>query len=122
MTAPESPADGDDVVHAAAIDFTYPTQRRARIVAESAGVEVGEIDDDRSGAELVHEDDRVSLDVEATDLVAVRAGLNTWLRLVDVAEAVADDAASRGPESVPAGDDACGDAPSSESATHGDEG
>ncbi|MFB6250118.1 MAG: KEOPS complex subunit Pcc1 [Halobellus sp.] len=105
MAAPESPADGDDVVHAAAIDFTYPSQRRARVVAESAGVEVGEIDDDRSGAELDRDGERVTLDVEATDLVALRAGLNTWLRLVDVAEQVAHDAASRRAEDVPASGD-----------------
>ncbi|MFB6091028.1 MAG: KEOPS complex subunit Pcc1 [Halobellus sp.] len=78
--------------HAAAIDFEYDDERRARIVAESVGVEVGEIADDRSRAEVTRDGRVVGVDVAAADLVALRAGLNTWVRLVDVAEDVADDA------------------------------
>ena len=48
--------------------------------------EVGDIDDDRSRATLDRDGREVEIVVEAGDLVALRAGLNTWLTLADVAE------------------------------------
>ncbi len=86
MATPE-PADSG-VEHTAAVDFEYDTERRARAVAESIAVEVDEIDDARSGADIVRDGRVVRVDVAAADLVALRAGLNTWLRLVAVAEEV----------------------------------
>ncbi len=86
MATPE-PADAG-VEHAATVDFEYDTERRARAVAESIAVEVGEIDDARSGADVDRDGRVVRVDVAAADLVALRAGLNTWLRLVTVAEEV----------------------------------
>jgi KEOPS complex subunit Pcc1 len=86
MATPE-PADAG-VEHAAAVDFEYDTERRARAVAESIAVEVDEIDDARSGADVDRDGRVVRVDVAAADLVALRAGLNTWLRLVTVAEEV----------------------------------
>ncbi|WP_411967996.1 KEOPS complex subunit Pcc1 [Haloferax sp. YSSS75] len=75
--------------HSASLEFDYPDERRARIVERSVAVEVGEIDDARSRAR-VHRDGRtVVVTVEADDLVALRAGVNTWIRLVETAEAVA---------------------------------
>ncbi|WP_435186292.1 KEOPS complex subunit Pcc1 [Halobellus sp. EA9] len=94
MSNREAPERGAE--HAAAVDFVYDDERRARTVAESVGVEVGEIADDRSRADVSREGAVVSVDVAAADLVALRAGLNTWVRLVDVAEGVAADADAAG--------------------------
>jgi KEOPS complex subunit Pcc1 len=75
-----------DAAHDATLDFSYADERRARVVERSVGVEVGEIDDARSAATVDRDGRVVRVRVEATDLVALRAGLNTWIRLVDVAE------------------------------------
>ena len=48
--------------------------------------EVGDIESDRTRATLDSEDRTVTVTVEADDLVALRAGLNTWSTLVGVAE------------------------------------
>ncbi|MGQ4554684.1 KEOPS complex subunit Pcc1 [Halobellus sp. GM3] len=93
MASREASADGAD--HEAAIDFEYADERRARVVAESVRVEVDEIVDERSRAGVERDGRVVRVDVAAADLVAFRAGLNTWMRLVAVAEDVAADASDR---------------------------
>jgi KEOPS complex subunit Pcc1 len=82
----------DDALHTLSLQFEYDTERRARIVERSVRVEVGEIDDDRSAAHVDREGRTVHVRIGAADLVALRAGANTWLRLLDVAEAVSVDA------------------------------
>ena len=74
--------------HETVISFTYPSQRRARVVADALGPEVGEIDDARSTATVDREGDAVRVRLTADDLVALRAGVNSWSRLVAVAERV----------------------------------
>ena len=74
--------------HETVLSFSYPTERRARIVADALGPEVGEIDDARSSATVDREGDAVRVRVLADDLVALRAGVNSWSRLVAVAERV----------------------------------
>jgi KEOPS complex subunit Pcc1 len=83
--------DGDAAgyVHDAEYVFEYDAPDRARVVADSVGREVGEIDDDRSRTALDRRGATVVVTVEARDLVALRAATNTWLGLVDVAERVA---------------------------------
>ena len=76
--------------HEAALTFSYPDERRARLVADAVGVEVGEIADDRSRADVEREASRVVVTVRAADLVALRAGVNTWTRLVEVAERMSE--------------------------------
>ncbi|RLM71278.1 KEOPS complex Pcc1-like subunit [Halorubrum sp. Atlit-8R] len=75
--------------HETVLSFTYPSERRARVVADALGPEVGEIDDARSTATVDREGDAVRVRVLADDLVALRAGVNSWSRLVAVAERVA---------------------------------
>jgi KEOPS complex subunit Pcc1 len=75
------------VVHAAVLEFEYDDAHGAHIVERSVRQEVGEIAGDRSTATVERDTDTVTVTVEARDLVALRAGLNTWLTLVDVAEA-----------------------------------
>ncbi|ELZ83513.1 KEOPS complex Pcc1-like subunit [Haloferax sp. Atlit-6N] len=76
--------------HSASLEFDYSEERRARVVERSVAVEEGEIDDARSGARVDREGRTVVVTVEADDLVALRAGLNSWIRLVETAERVAD--------------------------------
>ena len=72
--------------HETALELDYETERRARIVERSVRPEIGEIDGDRSTASLVRDGRTVRITVRASDLVALRAGMNTWLTLVGVAE------------------------------------
>ena len=96
MPAPAPPLDGGDADHTITVAFEYATERRARTVADSVRVETDEVPDDRSRARVNREGRVVGVDVAAADLVALRAGANTWLRLVGVAEDVAGAADDRG--------------------------
>ncbi|WP_248895279.1 KEOPS complex subunit Pcc1 [Haloplanus halobius] len=82
-------ADSDDAPHRLSLQFDYADERRARIVERSVRVEVGEIDDARSAARVDRDGKQVRVRIGAADLVALRAGANTWTRLLDVAETVA---------------------------------
>jgi KEOPS complex subunit Pcc1 len=75
--------------HGATLEFEYDDPARARIVAESVAREVGEIDDERSRTTIDRDEAIVRLEIEAADPVALRAALNTWFSLVDVAERTA---------------------------------
>ena len=72
--------------HETALELGYETERRARIVERSVRPEIGEIDGDRSTASLSRDGRTVRITVRARDLVALRAGINTWLTLASVAE------------------------------------
>ncbi|ERH06893.1 MAG: uncharacterized protein conserved in archaea [Halonotius sp. J07HN4] len=71
--------------------FEYPTATAARRIERSIAVEVGELDPDRSTVTVDREEAVVTLAIEATDRVALRAGINSWCRYVATAESVADD-------------------------------
>jgi len=81
-----------DPVHEAVFEFSYPTERSARTIERAVAPEVGEIEGDRSSATVSREPRTVTVVVEAADLVALRAGINTWCSLVSVAERVAESA------------------------------
>jgi len=74
--------------HDATLSFAFDSERRARIVAESVRQEVDEIDGDRTRASVDRSGATVTVAVTASDLVALRAGVNTWTTLVSVAERV----------------------------------
>lgn len=74
--------------HETILSFTYSTERRARLVGDALEPEVGEIDDARSAATVSRDGDAVRIRVVADDLVALRAGINSWSRLAEVAERV----------------------------------
>ncbi|RQG99737.1 KEOPS complex subunit Pcc1 [Natrarchaeobius oligotrophus] len=76
--------------HGVSLEFEYDRPSTARIVAESIAREIGEIDDDRSRTIIDRDGTLVRLEIDANDLVALRAAANTWLSLVDVAERTAD--------------------------------
>lgn len=70
------------------LQFSYPDERRARLIEQAISVEVGQIEDARSGATVTRQGSVVDVTIEAADLVALRAGCNSWTRLVEVAETV----------------------------------
>ncbi|QCS43370.1 KEOPS complex subunit Pcc1 [Natrinema versiforme] len=76
--------------HDATLEFDYETASRAELVAESVGREIGEIDDERSRTTIEREGARVHIEIDADDVIALRAALNTWFSLIDVAERTAD--------------------------------
>ena len=73
--------------HEATLVFDYPDPESARLVERAVSRELGEIDGDRTRATLTREGRTVEVRVAADDLVALRAGVNTWCTLVEVAEA-----------------------------------
>ena len=75
--------------HRSRLALTYDDERLARIVATSLENEVGEIDDERSRTSLSRDGATVTIEIEAADLVALRAAGNTWLSLASVAEETA---------------------------------
>ncbi|WP_435180028.1 KEOPS complex subunit Pcc1 [Halorussus sp. AFM4] len=76
--------------HDATLRFDYDSPARARAVARAVAQEVGEIDGDRSVATVDRDGTTVAVRVLADDLVALRAGCNTWGSLVEVAERTTD--------------------------------
>jgi KEOPS complex subunit Pcc1 len=83
----------DDAPHRLSLRFDYGTERRARSVERAVRVEVGEIDDVRSSARVERRGRTVEVRIGAADLVALRAGSNTWTRLLSVAGRVSETAA-----------------------------
>jgi KEOPS complex subunit Pcc1 len=86
---PPRSADSAGTPHRAELVFDYDTPGRARLLARSVGQEVDEIEGDRTRATVEACGTSVVVDVAADDLVALRAGINTWSTLVEVAERVA---------------------------------
>jgi len=78
------------VDHATELVFEYDTPAVARTVARSVAVEAGDIEGDRSRASVERDGETVTVTVDAADLTALRAGNNTWLTLVEVAERATD--------------------------------
>ncbi len=76
--------------HSARFEFSYPDARAARVVARSLRQEIADLNDDRSRTRLTRDDSTIEMTVQATDLIALRAAVNTWLSLVGVAEDVTE--------------------------------
>ncbi|MFB6151959.1 MAG: KEOPS complex subunit Pcc1 [Haloarculaceae archaeon] len=72
--------------HEAVLEFDYRDAASARRVARSVRVEAGDIEGDRTTAAVERDGATVVVTVAAADLVALRAGVNTWTSLVGVAE------------------------------------
>ena len=77
-------------MHETTFTFSYRTPARAAIVAAALEPEVGAIDGDRTSVALDRREGVLQVTVEASDAVALRAGQNSWLGLLEVAEAVAE--------------------------------
>lgn len=72
------------MTHSVDIEFSYPDVDSAARVEASLRPEVGDIEGDRTAATLGRDGNVLSIRVDADDLVALRAGLNTWTTLVSV--------------------------------------
>ncbi|MDS0281049.1 KEOPS complex subunit Pcc1 [Haloarcula onubensis] len=75
--------------HRTVFTLEYPDETLARRVERSLQPEVGDIEGERTTAALTREGATLRVTVSADDLVALRAGCNTWLTLSSVAEAAA---------------------------------
>ncbi|MFC6836580.1 KEOPS complex subunit Pcc1 [Halomarina ordinaria] len=76
--------------HRVLLEFEYESPDRARLVERCVRQEVGEIAGDRTRATVRRDGATLAVDVVADDLVALRAGLNTWCTLVEVAEGLSE--------------------------------
>ena len=90
LTVDSGDVDHDDYPHSIGLSFAYDDERTARLVGAAVSVEEGQIDDDRSTARVRRDVETLHVDVFARDLVALRAGVNTWIRLVETAEDVCE--------------------------------
>ncbi|EMA46716.1 KEOPS complex subunit Pcc1 [Halococcus saccharolyticus] len=72
--------------HETLLTFEYDTAARATTVEASLRPEIDDIEGDRTRASLARDGGSVEITIEAADLVALRAGQNTWLSLMAVAE------------------------------------
>jgi KEOPS complex subunit Pcc1 len=75
-----------DAPHETVLTVEYTSIEHARRVARAIDPEIGDIDDDRSQVSLSQDGDTIDVRVVASDIVALRASLNTWLSLIGVAE------------------------------------
>jgi prefoldin alpha subunit len=87
MTSKKAPSSGGGRT---VLSFDYDDPESARAVARSVRVEAGDIQGGRTTASVDREGATVTVAVDAADLVAMRAGINTWTRLVAVAERCGD--------------------------------
>lgn len=76
--------------HLTTLTLEYANETAARRVERSLRQEVDEIDDNRSTTRLDRSGRAVEITIDAADLVALRAAVNTWLSLASVAERVAE--------------------------------
>lgn len=96
MTGPADRSIVDEPPHSTRLSLAYDDASLASIVESSLALEVGEIDDARSRTAVSRTEATVVLEIEAADLVALRAAANTWLSLTGVAERAASIADSPG--------------------------
>ena len=82
-------------MHTAELVFDYDAPSTAELVAGAVGQELEEIDGDRASTSLSREGTELTVSIDADDLVALRAGLNTWETLFEVAERMVEAGASR---------------------------
>lgn len=72
--------------HEAVFTAVYGSDQHARHLKRSIEIEAGDIEGERTVATIDRDGDRLTVTIEAADLIALRAGINTWLSLIDVAE------------------------------------
>ena len=72
--------------HQTRLTAEYDSADRARAIERSIRPEIDDIEGDRTTARLSRDGQQIELTVAAADLVALRAGVNTWLTLRGVAE------------------------------------
>jgi len=84
--------------HSAVFRFTAPD---ARAIYLSVCQEEGDVGERSSARVRLEDEETLILEVSAADIPALRAALNTWLRLINIAVEVREAALSAG-ERLPA--------------------
>lgn len=77
-------------MHESTLILEYESPDRAAIIERSVGQEAGDIAGDRTTTDVSRSGAAVTVEIESADLVALRAGHNTWLGLLEVAERIAE--------------------------------
>ncbi len=72
------------------LECSYESVARAELIERAISQEIGQIDDSRAQTTIEREETMLLIEVNADDLVALRAGLNTWCTLIEVAERCAE--------------------------------
>ena len=72
--------------HSVELGFEFSTTERAETVGAAVQVEVNEVEDSRATASVTRQGPMVMVEIQAADLHALRAGINSWTRLIDTAE------------------------------------
>ncbi|WP_330632781.1 KEOPS complex subunit Pcc1 [Halocatena halophila] len=72
------------------LEFSYESVARAELIERAISQEIGQIDDSRAQTTIERDGRVLLIEVIAEDLVALRAGLNTWCTLIEVAERCAE--------------------------------
>ncbi|HQP72015.1 MAG TPA: KEOPS complex subunit Pcc1 [Methanoculleus sp.] len=84
--------------HSAVFRFTAPD---ARAIYLSVCQEEGDVGERSSARVRLEDEETLILEVSAADIPALRAALNTWLRLINIAVEVREAALSRGGSAPP---------------------
>lgn len=71
-------------MHTVFLEFEFGD--RANIVYESLRPELEAVPSERSKANLSVQEGRLNLFITAEDIISLRAAVNTWLRLIKIAE------------------------------------
>lgn len=77
-------------MHETTVSLSSQSPDHARLVETALRPEAGDIDSDRTAVEISRTETVLELTIEANDAVALRAGQNTWLGLIEVAEEIHD--------------------------------
>lgn len=73
-------------MHEITLSLSYQRPSEAAIIEGSLSREAGDIEGDRTSATVSRAGSEVTITIRSEDLVALRAGHNTWLGLTEVAE------------------------------------
>ncbi|MCH7659904.1 MAG: KEOPS complex Pcc1-like subunit [Euryarchaeota archaeon] len=76
--------------HTASLACEYDDFQSARLIERSILPEVADLGDERSSVAVSRNGEMLTIRIEAADLVALRAAMNTWLTLLDTTETVAE--------------------------------
>jgi len=78
------------VAHTTELRFSYASPAAADVIYSSVEQEAGTIPGARTRGQITLDGATVAVSIDADDLPALRAGVNTWCSLVAAAEATVD--------------------------------
>ncbi|MBS3761639.1 MAG: rpo operon protein [Halodesulfurarchaeum sp.] len=75
-------------MHETEFSLWYPAAKTAARIEAAVEPEAGDIAGDRTTVSINRSERELQVEIQASDPVALRAGQNTWLGLIEVAEAM----------------------------------